>query len=474
MMINKVAICPICGKKTWLRIQDGGYLNEYPIRVNCMNCRALIKGTYVMEPNSNMRGLNMVNAEIEECDAEQVGQNVIVKNAEYIAEISGELPCYNVRKYEGDLPLSPFMRSTNYLEDVTKRIDRLSYFATNMKEWKKQKSIAFQLLDEGSIEYIATALKNKMGNYQYECDNYLKALHCLQEVVLEETKYLFVTPTQDECIVNLFQKLALLDQEKILALTEQMGGIEGIVQSYKKAIEVFSNFMRIYPNILPAETYIWFTSCLDNDMGIATCSFADLKSFYQDAYESLMSLFMVPVCLDNINERDNYISFEQTFKGLFRQKKFSDCTDDYQRYLILDNGMKIKKINTTSFFQKEVNIPANRFLRNGIGHNNIKYDGLTQTISAYDLKDHDKINYETSLMNMAIDCIGLAKASVTISEMLLFLLRLEFRKEGIRSIVHPRIYKGAEPNFKCPCGSGIKYKKCCKKEFELLKRSNNP
>lgn len=46
MVVPKIAICPICGKKTYMRIEDGGYLKEYPIRFNCMNCRALIKGTY--------------------------------------------------------------------------------------------------------------------------------------------------------------------------------------------------------------------------------------------------------------------------------------------------------------------------------------------------------------------------------------------------------------------------------------------
>ena len=48
MIIPKIAICPICGKKTYLRVEDGGYLNEYPIRFNCANCRALIKGVYTI------------------------------------------------------------------------------------------------------------------------------------------------------------------------------------------------------------------------------------------------------------------------------------------------------------------------------------------------------------------------------------------------------------------------------------------
>ena len=41
-----------------MRIEDGGYLKEYPIRFNCMNCRALIKGTH----NISMPGQKVVNS----------------------------------------------------------------------------------------------------------------------------------------------------------------------------------------------------------------------------------------------------------------------------------------------------------------------------------------------------------------------------------------------------------------------------
>ena len=56
MVVSKIAVCPICGKRTYLRIEDGSYLNEYPIRVNCINCKALLKGVYVMALNSPYRG----------------------------------------------------------------------------------------------------------------------------------------------------------------------------------------------------------------------------------------------------------------------------------------------------------------------------------------------------------------------------------------------------------------------------------
>ena len=43
MVVPSIVICPICGKRIYLRIQNGGYMYEYPIRVYCLNCHALIR-----------------------------------------------------------------------------------------------------------------------------------------------------------------------------------------------------------------------------------------------------------------------------------------------------------------------------------------------------------------------------------------------------------------------------------------------
>ncbi len=461
-MVNKIAVCPICGKRTFLRIQDGGYLKEYPIRINCINCRALIKGIYIMNPNSQYRGLHLLNADIEECDLDS--KTLSVKNADYVAEISGELPCKNVRTYAGGIPQSPFIQAVDEIETMEDRIERLSYFAKNMEDWKRTKSTAFQLLDEGSIEYISIALKNKLGNYTYECDNYLKSLHCLQEVILEETRYLFLNPDQETSIAKLINDMAGLDREMLHELAEQMGGIQSLILLYRKACEVFSDFMSIYPNILPAETYLRFKNKEVANVGIATCSFSDIKTYYQDSYEALLSMLYIPVCLDNINERGNYQYFSSTYDDV----RPTNVKHDFKWYRKLDNGTRINKLCTAEKFQNIIEIPANRWLRNGIGHNNIKYDPVRQIITAYDLKNPNKIRYQGSLMDVAVGCLGLAKSSVMLSEMILFMLRQEFRNENIQSILHPRFYKNAQVNDPCPCGSGKKYKKCCKREVDKI------
>ncbi len=62
------------------------------------------------------RGLTMFNADVLECDIEKPTQQeanlktINVRNADFIAEISGELPCKHVSVYKSGIPLSPFMR----------------------------------------------------------------------------------------------------------------------------------------------------------------------------------------------------------------------------------------------------------------------------------------------------------------------------------------------------------------------------
>ena len=468
MVRPEIAICPVCGKRTCLRIQVGGYLKEYPIRVHCMKCRALIKGTFIMGV-PNFGGLHLVNASIEAPNVDE--KALIVKNADYVAEISGELPCRKVcLNGPGFVGHTPFLNASGALKSaksVTELNERLQVFTKNMEEWKKRRSIAFQLLEEGSLDYLAVALGNKMGPYTYECDHYLKSLHCLQELVLDETQYLFINPNQIDCITKTIEALAQIKHNEIHQLILRLGGVNELLATYRKMIEVMSQFMYLYPNLLPAETYMRYTKP-DSTLGIATCSFTDIKGFYQDTYESIASVLHIVICLDNIIHRGSYIDFSSSIINLFSSKflfnKLKNMADDYQRYTSLDNGYKINYIDQSETLQGIVMIPADKVLRNAIGHNNVSYDGLTQIITA-----HDRQKSKTfSLMEMAVDCIGLVKSAIIIAEIILFMLRIELRSDNIQSISHPWLYSGRGRNEKCPCGSNLKYKNCCMSDVEHL------
>ena len=101
------------------------------------------------------------------------------------------------------------------------------------------------------------------------------------------------------------------------------------------------------------------------------------------------------------------------------------CGTGYAKYFGIDNGKKADLINLSEPIQKVLQIPVNKDLRNGIGHYNYKYDGLMQTITTFDYRRGNRIKLQESLMDVALDCIGLAKTSVILGEVVLFILGQE-------------------------------------------------
>lgn len=145
------------------------------------------------------------------------------------------------------------------------------------------------------------------------------------------------------------------------------------------------------------------------------------------------------------------------------------CGTGYAKYFGIDNGKKADLINLSEPIQKVLQIPVNKDLRNGIGHNNYKYDGLMQTITTFDYRRGNRIKLQESLMDVALDCIGLAKASVILGEVVLFILGQELWAEDMHSTIYPRFYKRVWSYDKCPCGSGMKYKKCYRNDITTMK-----
>ena len=476
MVVPKIAVCPICGKKTYLRIEDGSYMYEYPIRIYCLNCHALIRGVYIMDESVGPKGLHLFNAEQLECWVNQGAEREI--DADYLAEISGELPCKKAHVFDGKLCKSmPYIDASIQIPDIQRRINELRMFYVNMKEWEQWRSIAFQLLNDDEIGFVGAALRNKMGQYDYPCSDYLKSLHCLQEVVRQETRYIFVGNSQDKTVGTLIGQLSTVDKNELHEFIDRLGGFSVIISSYKKIISIFSSFMSVYPNLLPAETYLQYLRKDDSDLGIATCAFSDIKMYYLDAYEVLLSLMDIVIGFDNYLVRGSFFKYNECYTNYYNSnKKIHDryyskyMTDDFDRYKAVENGKRADLIELGEPIQGIVQIPADRYLRNAISHNTYKYDGLSQVITAYDQRDVTKINLQLSLLEMAVDCLALARSTVMFSEIVLFILRQE--ESSYRSALHPRYYSDLRRNDKCPCGSNKKYKNCCMLDVQSMVSRN--
>ena len=453
-----VAICPICGKKTALRIQDSSYLNEYPIRVNCMNCRALIKGTYIMAETSSFHGLHLDNAAVEIVDGDRKTHLPI--GADYIAEISGELPCNLIRENDGRYMDTPFMVAASHLSNVSEMIDRVSHFRADIENWRKNRIVVFQLLEEGSIDYLPIAIKK--ANPMAKNDTVFQSFQNIQALAVEEIQNLFSKNDSSVIIREMLQQLATIEQESVLRFINRIGGSQDLIASFRKVMDVVSAFMMIYPNVLPAETYMHFKKTSDTQRGLSTCTYSDLKTFYQDAYESVGSLLYIPVCLDNILVRGDYLEFsEQLSKEIRIQNTKKGEKDKYDTYLNKGKGNKYLWLDESEPIQSRLTLPNSSSIRNGIGHNLFNYDPISQLLVYIDKKNGKEKTIELSLMDMAIECCELAKTATIMSELILFLLRRSERERGNHFSTHLFLYDNLGPNEKCPCGSGKKYKKCC-------------
>ena len=145
--------------------------------------------------------------------------------------------------------------------------------------------------------------------------------------------------------------------------------------------------------------------------------------------------------------------------------------DDFYGYLKRDNGLKALNFNKEEYFQGLFDFPFDQKLRNAIGHNNYKYDGITQQIMLIQKNNSADSGISISLTEVALVCFGFIRSATALSEMLLLLMRRKYFGNGVRSLMpvhlYPNGFKG--PNKKCPCGSGGKFKKCCLEDLRAIK-----
>ena len=132
MVVPYIAVCPTCGSRIYLRIQDGSYINSYPIRINCGKCKTLIRGVYSMYGTE--RGISLENAVLRDAVP---NAETLELSAEYVCEVSGELISKPIQVFQGKIgDLSPFMRASQRMSGTILQnwIIRLKQFNTSRQK----------------------------------------------------------------------------------------------------------------------------------------------------------------------------------------------------------------------------------------------------------------------------------------------------------------------------------------------------
>ena len=247
-----------------------------------------------------------------------------------------------------------------------------------------------------------------------------------------------------------------LPPEQISMLIDFLNSHPGysLIELRSSIYSVYSEFMSVYPSLIPA---IFLQYCDEGTIdftteGTTTSSFDTIRQFSLDAYETLGNLLILPVALNNIKYRSDYS------RCAFIDGQ-SKTLEDYCGFR--KKSRRYQCCDSNELYTKELRVIINTDLRNAIGHDDFKYNSVTQEI-VYFPNPADRSKEDTAyLLEFENEVVHLFQAIIVVSEYLYRLDEFEMIKNGhIPISPNQPQYKKVGRNEPCPCGSGLKYKKC--------------
>ena len=248
-------------------------------------------------------------------------------------------------------------------------------------------------------------------------------------------------------------------KEQINSFIEYLNSHDGygLNQMQEQINVLLGEFIETFPYLVPAFSLQF---CEEENIdfeteGTTTSTYDDVKQFYLDTYETLGNLLIIPAAIDNIKNRDDANNFINNDAGIVSLDKF----------ITSSKAHRFRLYNTNEIYMRTIDVRYNQKLRNAIGHNDVEYETSTQKIIY--IPDPRKREKKLSeyLLEFEIEALSMFKAVLVISEYLYRLRELELLSKGVKPLpvefpTKKRRKEKIYPNEKCPCGSGLKYKKC--------------
>lgn len=458
MTHNYFIKCPVCGTVTRMRT-PAGYIEKTPVRIHCGECNTLMTGEFHV--NNDKIGIGYVPLNCEEVVPSEIN------HFDYFGEASGEMLCSKViRCYaEGDeicMPpmgkVSPvFALMTSMSEDDRIRFINYACYCTSVVSKWDQHRIKYDLFLNGKYPIFQRKYEGEARKLHCNLQTKLGVLQFIYRSMFYDMGGLFGKKTLLQLVKEINYKLSHMDHNKLVSFLRILEENDRLKTAQGKLFKVFFNFFNIVPNLIPAIGLLYYRKTDDVDreeLGISTCSFDDIKNFYQDTYECLIDCCDIIVGLDNIENREDC-------------NKFTDKLD-LRKFREQKKGNRIKRLNPLEFFAGKFALPVDSAsLRNAIGHNDYQYDGTAQTIR-YQEKEGSEVYLTTYLIDIALECCRMMRSTMVLAYIVYSLQRYDMRKEGEELLVHPMLYEGTKAQSRCPCGSGKKYRQCCKAHVEEI------
>ena len=152
MVKNFFVTCGVCGCVHRLRVQ-AGFVNDYPARYLCPQCRNRIDGAVRLDPSCALIDFNLDPGTVA-----SMGGNLDC--ARVMVELSGELPSYKISVEHCACMTSPFIRASGLIP-----FDELSEYVSDMvyclhyyrEDWPTLRT-ALQLYCDGHDDYADKVL----------------------------------------------------------------------------------------------------------------------------------------------------------------------------------------------------------------------------------------------------------------------------------------------------------------------------
>lgn len=389
--------CDVCGSITAVRTQIG-YLDQHPIRICCGRCGILFNGHIVIDQKVGEYSLNFHNAS-------QVRGRPL-PTPDFIIESSGELLTDKLQVYKDDKSFayfSPFLKTLTAIDPpkMSEFINcAIKFLEFRENRWPEIRRIHDIWVDE-KHEYLAKELRKYLSEKTFPLDNELELLRGVNMVTMMVFFNLLNKErfnTNSKFIIDEISRLSDSNLKDLMKLVNYFEDNHYIYKYESKLLTQLDRFVAIFPHLIPVfglQFYREIPKDLTAKKGLTTVSIEDLKQFYVDTYETLAETIDLIVSFNNLEHRGDFEKMANRRRDI---KTISDFT-------VKSKGIKIDFIDGSEAFDKLIYKIINNKIRNAIGHNSYKCDGLLQLIKFYPkgLQDESDVE-EMYLLDFARSC----------------------------------------------------------------------
>ncbi|KAF6601846.1 metal-binding protein [Bacillus velezensis] len=413
--------CNVCKGITRIKVQLG-WLDKYPVRIRCGNCKISIYGNVYLDQKNAGYSIKLKN--VNPLDPGQL--------PDFIVEVSGELLTDKIRIYtesKSDV-FSPFFKNGVFVmgENIEhfKRSTLLFLYKID-NEWPIVKRINELWFNE-SHGYLRKELHNVLDKTPFPVDNeleLLRAVHFLNTRFIQ----IFAGGYFKKITDHIFNELKNINSTQLLLLANHF---ENNLGSYeKKLFNTLDKFVQKFHMFIPIFGLDFYSDIKHREesikqLGLTTVDFEDIKDFYTDTFEDISDVLNLIVAYNNLKHRGDFKEMKSNVIDSIQEIK------DYQK--MQKKGRKLEFINGQESFDKIFVSKVDNRLRNAIAHRSYIYNVDTQKLKYYPSGDVSRGSTESLYLTEFIqECFKLMRTCIGLAEIVYQTRKFSYINKGIEA-----------------------------------------